>query len=537
MIIATEADLIGVARALIDDRSALSSQEAKLLAHPPGKANPRAIAVVRGKILAGADPLGDAFCRMRSPAARRATGATYTPRAIVCAMVRWAAAENVQPTRVVDPGAGSGRFLIAAAGRFPLSWLVAVEVDPLAALLLRANAGVLDLSHRLEVRIEDFRKTTLRPVEGTTLFVGNPPYVRHHGIGEEWKAWFAREAHERGLKASKLAGLHVHFFLKTLLLAQPGDLGAFVTAAEWLDVNYGSVLRSMLADGLGGSSLHVLDPAAMPFEDATTTAAITCFKVGNRPEAMRVRSVSRPEELNDLSAGLPVSWARAVATRRWSILVRGGPPPPKDRVELGELFHVHRGQVTGANAVWIHGDHSRGLPRRFLMRTVTRAKELLAAGEILREDPHLRLVIDLPADLDALEADERLAVERFLAWARVHGADRSYIARHRRVWWSVGLKPPAPILCTYMARRPPAFVHNLCGARHLNIAHGLYPRQPISDDSLRRIASWLSRNVHVQAGRTYAGGLTKFEPGEVERIPVPDRWQLAERENAGADVQ
>ena len=245
-------------------------------------------------------------------------------------------------------------------------------------------------------------------------------------------------AHERGLKASKLAGLHVHFFLKTLLLARPGDLGAFVTAAEWLDVNYGSVLRSMLADGLGGSSVHVLDAAVMPFEDATTTAAITCFKVGDRPEAMRIRSVSRPEELGDLSAGSLVSWMRATETPRWSILVRGSPPPPKDRVELGELFHVHRGQVTGANAVWIHGDHSRDVPRRFLVPAVTRARELLAANEILFGDPHLRLVIDLPTDLDVLDANERLAVERFLAWARVRGADRSYIARHRRAWWSVG---------------------------------------------------------------------------------------------------
>jgi adenine-specific DNA-methyltransferase len=40
----------------------------------------------------------------------------------------------------------------------------------------------------------------------------------------------------------------------------------------------------------------------------------------------------------------------------------------------------------------------------------------------------------------------------------------------------VRLRPPAPILATYMARRPPAFVHNLAGARHVNIDHGLYPR-------------------------------------------------------------
>ena len=59
--------------------------------------------------------------------------------------------------------------------------------------------------------------------------------------------------------------------------------GAFITAAEWLDVNYGSVLRSMLADGLGATAVHVIDAGARPFADALATGAITCFRVGSRP--------------------------------------------------------------------------------------------------------------------------------------------------------------------------------------------------------------------------------------------------------------
>lgn len=46
-----------------------------------------------------------------------------------------------------------------------------------------------------------------------------------------------------GIKASALAGLHLHFFLQTRLLAKVGDVGAFITSAEWMDVNYGSALR------------------------------------------------------------------------------------------------------------------------------------------------------------------------------------------------------------------------------------------------------------------------------------------------------
>ena len=67
-------------------------------------------------------------------------------------------------------------------------------------------------------------------------------------------------------------------------------------------------------------------------------------------------------------------------------------------------------------------------------------------------------MIDLPVDLGTLTAKERLAVDAYLAWARKIGTQNGYVASNRRAWWAVGLKDPAPILCTYMARRAPAFV-------------------------------------------------------------------------------
>ena len=91
----------------------------------------------------------------------------------------------------------------------------------------------------------------------------------------------------------------------------------------------------------------------------------------------------------------------------------------------------------------------------------------------------------------------------------------------RTPWWRVRLRAPAPILASYMARRPPAFVRNLAGARHVNIAHGLYPRERLSPPALDGLAAFLRRSVSQAQGRTYAGGLTKFEPGEMERLPVP----------------
>jgi hypothetical protein len=350
------------------------------------------------------------------------------------------------------------------------------------------------------------------------LFLGNPPYLRHHGIAPHWKDWYAAAAQRFGVKASRLAGLHLHFFLRTLELARPGDLGCFVTAAEWLDVNYGAALRQLLATTLGVKAIHQLDPRALPFTDAVTTGVITAFEVGALPETVRIDRVATISALGALGSGEDVPRATLAAAPRWSRITRPAVAVPPGWMELGEICRVHRGQVTGGNAVWITGPHSAALPPRFLFPAVTKAQELLKS-DLLHDSSRLRRVIDLPVDLDAV--DDRDAIDRFLAWAATQGADQGYIARHRKAWWAVGLKAPAPILCTYMARRPPAFVRNLCGARHINIAHGLYPREALSDTVLDALAAFLRENVAQTAGRTYAGGLTKFEPKEMERIPVP----------------
>jgi hypothetical protein len=64
-------------------------------------------------------------------------------------------------------------------------------------------------------------------------------------------------------------------------------------------------------------------------------------------------------------------------------------------------------------------------------------------------------------------------------------------------------------------------VRNQAGVRHVNIAHGIYPRQPLPAQALDGLAAYLRRRVRPGDGRTYAGGLTKFEPKEMERLRVP----------------
>jgi adenine-specific DNA-methyltransferase len=523
----TEQDLAGLALALGAERVHGWSEPEAGIAAKAATVPGIVVDAARRQIERGRDPLGTALCAIRSPEERRPRGATYTPPLIVNAMLRWAAATKRPIARIVDPGVGSARFLVAAGRRFPNASLIGIELDPLAALIARGHIAAAKLETRSEIVVGDFREFACAKSAGSTLWIGNPPYVRHHLIEPAWKDWLARTARRRGFEASQLAGLHVHFFLATVCQAEPGDIGALITAAEWLDVNYGHLVRELFLGPLGGRAITLIDPTARPFPDAASTAAISCFDVGTAPTSIRLRRVETLDELGTLTEGRPVRRERLETATRWTPLTRPQRKTPQGFVELGELCRVHRGQVTGANKVWIAGLHSRDLPASVLYASITRARELFDAHGLLSDASPLRRVIDLPADLDTLDGDDRHAVEAFIKKARRLGADKGYIAQNRKVWWSVGLREPAPILATYMARRPPAFVRNKVDARHINIAHGIYPRERLSDTALAALAAHLARTVAVESGRTYAGGLTKFEPREMERLPVPDLPMLS----------
>lgn len=513
-------ELIGAAVELgARDVSGWSSEELELAKTVAGKRS-KFLPELHALIEAGHDPLGNAFCNILSLESRRPLGATYTPGLIVKAMME-RATHDITPKQVVDPGVGSARFLVEAGRQFPGAKLIGIEVDPTSAIIARGHLAAAGLASRSIVLLSDFREAIWPKAAGPTLFIGNPPYVRHHLIDQKWKAWLVRTAREYGLNASQLAGLHVHFFLAVSQKAQPGDVAILITAAEWLDVNYGRVVRDLLLDRLGGKSVHVIEPTAMPFPGTAATAAITVCEIGSKPRGIGFRRVESLRSLAPLETHWSVRRERLQSAHRWTPLTRPAPAEREGFVELGELCRVHRGQVTGANRVWIAGDHASDLPDSVLFASVTKAKELFAANGMLSDTASLRRVIDIPVDLDIFDTFERRAIDRFLRYAKATGADQGYIAQHRRTWWSVGLREPAPILATYMARRPPAFVRNVAQARHINVAHGIYPREPMSDRALQTLAAVLATTTSVADGRMYAGGLTKFEPREMERLLVP----------------
>lgn len=195
-------------------------------------------------------------------------------------------------------------------------------------------------------------------------------------------------------------------------------------------------------------------------------------------------------------------------------------------VRLGEIARVHRGTVTGRNGFWVRrpGDVSDELS----VPVVCHARELAGDRPMIRDVDRLSRLVTLPDDLSTLPVELCAEAEAIIEEGLHTRVNEGYVASRRKHWWSVKPSRPPAIMMTYMARHAPTFVVNSDGLGMLNVVHGIYPTVELSDHAVRRLADYLNNNVSVADGRTYAGGLTKFEPREVERLVVPSPEVLEE---------
>ena len=457
-------------------------------------------------VCGGDDPLGEAFMRVNRAEERRTLGAVFTPKDIVESMLDWAC-DQIVPRRIVDCGCGSGRFALAAARRFPQARVVAVDVSPMATIMCKANAVASGAS--ITVVRGDFTQVDLPfDDEGPTLWIGNPPYVRHHELAGEQKSHYLHDLQTLGVRGNALAGLHSHFVASIARRFRDGDVGCLIMSAEWMDVGYGAAIRDILTKKLPMTYLRMFDKSSEPFSGTMTSAVVVGF--GNGPLG---GSVSTGDAM--------VALGEFQKSDRWSDVLsrRNDKTIGKGYVRLGDIARVHRGVVTGKNSFWVRrpGEVSEQLS----VPVVAHARELAGVEPACRDVASLSRLVTLPDDISSLPVELHAEANAIIRDGLHDGVDQGFVASHRRHWWSIKAPKAPAIMMTYMARHAPTFVVNVDGLGMLNVVHGIYPTVDLSDDAIRNLTEYLNENVAVSDGRVYAGGLAKFEPREVERLVVP----------------
>jgi hypothetical protein len=412
----------------------------------------------------GARARPDGADTRRDRRGRRALGAYFTPLPLVEFVVsRTLSARLANPglawrddgspaLRVLDPSAGDGRFLAAAAD-FLAEHARARGHDrdrARAAILSRCVAGMeLDAEFAAMARarlpgatIHCCEALLRAPAEirDVDIVIGNPPYLRSIHMARSHPAlWTALQ----GRYAATSHGewdLYAAFIEQALDWTAPGGLVGLVVPSRWFTAAFACKLREKL--GRARAVRALIDfGAAQIFSGATTYAAVVFL---GRARCDRVAVARRTEagwQCGRVQAATltALPWRLSVGSRRTLVdrLSRAAPA-------LGEVARIAKGAGTNADRVYLlerarrhglHGRHVRGWSRAAgdfvdieatACRPCARGRDVRAFGQItgavqciVPYDPdgalwsagrlaeHPRLAAYLAAHRDSLAARER----------------------------------------------------------------------------------------------------------------------------------
>ena len=254
----------------------------------------------------------------KTQAERNHMGQFATPTALARDILGYAKRQLGADTgvRFFDPAIGTGSFYSALLEVFPeerIDSAVGYEIDPHYA----APAAALWQSTGLDIRQADFTLAPAPPATGGfNLIICNPPYVRHHHIGNSDKHRLRQRTRSAcGLELSGLAGLYCYFLGLSHRWLATGGLAGWLIPSEFMDVNYGVAVKRYLLDTVDLLHIHRFDPNDVQFGDALVSSAVVWFRKASSSPSHKVRSPTEaPWPVRRSSAPSPSPHCAATAS-------------------------------------------------------------------------------------------------------------------------------------------------------------------------------------------------------------------------------
>ena len=453
---------------------------------------------------------------------RKATGAYYTPDAVVRSLVSWAVQRETD--RLLDPACGDGRFLAV----HPNS--VGVEQD------LEACGIVHERSPGSLIHQGDFFSWAAVTHERFECAAGNPPFIRYQRFTGAVRDAAQKLCERHGASFSSLSSSWAPFIVATASLLKPRGRMAFVVPAEIGHAPYAVpvldymtkrfervhviAVRDKLfpdlsedcwllyADGFGGSTHEI---RFTPLERFGFCA--------RPPRGGLVVPVDDWKQWNNrlrpflLSAEARELYAIAANSRRTR--------------RLGDVARVGIGYVTGANEFF----HLRpsaaarlGVERRMLHPAVRNGKSL-ANGCVDSMCVKSWIAADEPIMLLRLspESDVPAPVRRYLDSSAGRDARETYKCRNRDPWYAVPDVTVPDGFLSYMSGDGPKLVSNGAGCVGTNSVHVVHLNNGMSMDRLMRLwAEPLTALSCEIEGHPLGGGMLIVEPREAARVMLLD---------------
>lgn len=477
----------------------------------------------------------------KTQAERNRLGQFATPTKLAIDIVASALQMLPQRTNVrfLDPAFGTGAFYSALleCGENRIESASAFEIDP------HYGDGAKEFwkGHGLVLQLADFTQAT--PDAGHNFVICNPPYVRHHHLGQDIKNRLRESVSAQvGIELNGLSGLYCYFMvLSTAWMADKG-VAAWLIPSEFMDVNYGQKVKHFLLSRVTLERIHRFDPNDGQFDDALVSSAVVFFRnekptPGHKATFSYGGSLTNPATASEFNA----ETLRSVV--KWTSLPSKSPAErKKSGVRLNDLFKIKRGLATGCNSFFVmtaEKAKQHRIPEEFLTPILPSPRYL--ENDVIEADRNGNPLLGkslflLSCTLPESEVQERHPyLWKYLQSGIEAGINQRYLCKHREPWYSQENRPAAPFVLTYMGRTgvkseaPFRFILNRSRATAANVYLMLYPKPPLAKaidsnpDCIQAIWQGLNAitgEMFTDEGRVYGGGLHKIEPKELANVPA-----------------
>lgn len=467
----------------------------------------------------------------------REKGQFWTPPWLAKIMAAWVTEKR--PAALFDPAVGPGTFFSAARAVGYTGPFEGFELHETAF----AEGGKLGLSQNdfSRIKIADFISSRFNQI--FSAIVSNPPYIRHHRLGEQRKVELRAIARRvLGFALDGRVGLHVYFLLKCLEHLAPTGRLAFLLPADVCEGISSRALWNRLCERYRLDAVLTFDESAAPFPKVDTNAMVFLMshsassrhfkwlRVSERDTDAILRSLCGSKDGQD-SGNAVVCHERELAEALATGLSRPPRPMALHGVPLSHFVRVVRGIATGANEFFFltrEQVESLELDPRYFIRAIGRTRDCREA--VLRRSTLEQLdQVGRPTWLLNLSDTPK---DQFPAKLRLHldSGERQQLHRRaliqsRRPWYKMEQRTPPPILFAYLGRRDCRFILNEAGVVPLTGFLCVYPWDT-DREAVRRLWRALNhpdtlRNL-VFAGKSYGGGAVKVEPRQLENLEIPE---------------
>ncbi len=482
-------------------------------------------AVVERKVLSAEQE----YSALVSLAHRKQFAQFFTPESVAKLMSSWLLGHGELKT-VLEPAFGLGIFTRHLIAFRPDITVTGYEIDE--EIYRKAKELIVNFPN-VNLRLNDYIYNGWQ--DKYDGIICNPPYFKFHDFDNK-PALIELEKHT-SIRLNGFTNLYALFLVKSLAQLAPGGRAAYIVPSEFLNSDYGRLVKEQMLNNKTLRHVIVFDFEANVFDDAVTTSSILLFANDDHNQDVRftnVKSRCDLERVEEVIENYPIGSLHIDAVRyeeldagvKWR---RYYQPPNqnryKDLIPFSGYAKVSRGIATGSNDYFVFTRSKAeglGIPNKYLLPCICRSTDV--ASPFFTEADFKQLEsTDRPVFLLNAENAVDSSVGAYLDKGLTEGIDKKYLTGKRNPWYSLEKRAPAPIWVSVFNRNGVKFIRNEANIANLTTFHCIY----MNMFSLQRrdlffayLLTNVSKEIFEDNRREYGNGLRKFEPNDINNAKM-----------------